>query len=140
MVKPMGWVVDMRHYIDEDTGDLPEVIPERVVSLAIFFGAIVAWVTDHLPEGDEHTNVPCRRSPGRRRCRGDIIAQLDRSSGYMGWQCPLCGDHGTIHGWQDTLWNRAGAQHRQSTAPPSTSRFSDVPPQATMFEQVSTLV
>lgn len=71
MVKPTGWVVDMRHYIDEDTGDLPEVIPERVLSLAIFFGAIVTWVTDHLPEGDEHTNVPCRRSPGRRRCHGD---------------------------------------------------------------------
>jgi hypothetical protein len=30
MVKPTGWVVDMRHYIDEDTGDLPEMIPERV--------------------------------------------------------------------------------------------------------------
>jgi hypothetical protein len=30
MVKPTGWVVDMRHYIDEDTGDLPDVIPERV--------------------------------------------------------------------------------------------------------------
>jgi hypothetical protein len=82
------------------------MIPERVLSLAIFFGAIVAWVTDHLPEGDEHTNVPCRRSPGRRRCRGDIIAQLDRSSGYIVWQCPLCGDHGMIHGWEDTLWNR----------------------------------
>jgi len=22
MVKPTGWVVDMRHYLDEDTGDL----------------------------------------------------------------------------------------------------------------------
>ncbi|MGQ0736228.1 MAG: hypothetical protein ACT4QD_21565, partial [Acidobacteriota bacterium] len=43
MVKPTGWVVDMRHYIDEETGDLPDVIPERIVSLAIFFGAIVAW-------------------------------------------------------------------------------------------------
>jgi hypothetical protein len=121
MGKPTGWVVDMRHYIDEDTGDLPEVIPERVLSLAIFFGAIVAWVTDHLPEGDEHTNVPCRRSPGRRRCRGDIVAQLDRSSGYIVWQCPLCGDHGMIHGWEDTLWNRdAGAP--QSMLPPSTAR------------------
>ena len=38
MVKPSSWVVDMRHYVDEDTGDLPEVIPERVLSLAIFFG------------------------------------------------------------------------------------------------------
>jgi len=30
MVKPTGWVVDMQHYLDEVTGDLPEVIPERV--------------------------------------------------------------------------------------------------------------
>jgi hypothetical protein len=59
----------MRHYLDEETGDLSDAIPERVLSLAIFFGAIVAWVTDHLPDGDEYTNVPCRRSPGHRRCR-----------------------------------------------------------------------
>jgi hypothetical protein len=37
MVRPSSWVVDMRHYVDEDTGDLREVIPERVLSLAIFF-------------------------------------------------------------------------------------------------------
>jgi hypothetical protein len=122
MVKPTSWVVDMRHYIDEETGDLPDVIPERVLSLAIFFGAIVAWVTDHLPEGDEHTNVPCRRRPDRRRCRGEIIAELDRSSGYIVWQCPLCGDHGVIHGWQETLWNRGGTPHPLPTAPPSTAR------------------
>jgi hypothetical protein len=24
IVKPMGWVVDMRHYLDEETGDLPD--------------------------------------------------------------------------------------------------------------------
>lgn len=42
----------MRHNLDQEAGDLPEVIPERVLSLAVFFGAIVAWVTDHLPEGD----------------------------------------------------------------------------------------
>ena len=108
MVKPTGWVVDMRHYIDEETGNVPESMPERVLSLAVFFGAIVAWVTDHLPEDDEHTNVPCRRSPGRRRCRGDIIAELDRASGHIVWHCPLCGDNGLIHGWEDTLWNRSG--------------------------------
>jgi hypothetical protein len=26
IVKPTGWVVDMRHYTDEATGDLPEAI------------------------------------------------------------------------------------------------------------------
>ena len=67
-------------------------------SLAVFFGSIVAWVTDHLPQGDWLTNVPCRRSPGRRRCRGEIVAELDHASGHIVWHCPLCGDNGLIHG------------------------------------------
>ena len=50
---------------------------QRALALALFFGSIVAWVTDHLPDGDWHTNVPCRRSPGRRRCLGDIMADLN---------------------------------------------------------------
>lgn len=115
MLKPTGWVVDMRHYVDEETGGLPESIPERVLRLAVFFGAIVAWVTDHLPERDWHTNVPCRRSPGRRRCRGEIVAELNRASGHIVWRCPLCGDNGLIHGWEDTVWNRHGGAH----APPN---------------------
>jgi hypothetical protein len=119
LVKPTGFVVDMRHYLDEETGDLPEAIPERVVSLAVFFGAIVAWVTDHIPEGDWLTNMPCRRSPGRRRCRGAIVAKLDRASGHIIWHCPLCGDNGLIHGWEDTPWDR---QHDAGAAPTNTSR------------------
>jgi hypothetical protein len=79
----------MRHYLDEETRDLPAAIPERVLGLAVFFGAIVAWVTDHLPEGDGLTNVPCRRRPGRRRCRGEIVAELDRTFGHIVWRCPL---------------------------------------------------
>jgi hypothetical protein len=116
IVKPTGWVVDRRHYLDEETGDLPKAIPERVLSLAIFFGPIVAWVTDHLPEADWLTNVPCRRSPGRRRCRGEIVAELDRVSGRIVWRCPLCGDNGLIHGWEDTPWDR---QHDAGAAPTS---------------------
>jgi hypothetical protein len=113
-LKPTGWVVDMRHNLDEETGDLPDAIPERVLSLAIFVGAIVAWLTDHLPGGDEYSNVPCRRSPGRRRCRGEIIAGRDRTSGYIAWHCPLCGDNGLIHGWEDTPWDR---QHDTGAVP-----------------------
>ena len=98
----------MRHYLDDETGDLFEGLPTPVINLAVFFGSIVAWVTDHLPQGDWHTNVPCRRSPGRRRCLGDIMAELDGAAGYISWQCPVCGDNGLIHGWEDTLWNRHG--------------------------------
>jgi hypothetical protein len=113
-MRPQTWVVDMRHYVDEETGDLPEQLPSRLVVLALFFGSIVAWVTDHLPEGDWHTNVPCRRSPGRKRCLGEIVAELDDTSGYIAWQCPVCSDKGWIHGWEDTLWNRGSGSAARS--------------------------
>ena len=117
----MSWVVDMRHYLDEETGDLPDGLPTPALNLALFFGSIVAWVTDHLPHGDSHTNVPCRRSPGRRRCLGDIVAALDSVSRRILWQCPLCGDNGLIDGWEGTMWNRhGGARAVPSNTPPTT--------------------
>lgn len=100
------WIVDMRHYLDDETDDCPESLPGPALNVAIFFGAIVAWVTDHLPGGDPHTNVPCRRSPGRKRCRGDIMAELEVGSSHIVWHCFMCGDNGVIHGWEGTLWNR----------------------------------
>ena len=121
-MKPAGWVVDMRHYLDEETGDLPDRLPTPVLNLALFFGSIVAWVTDHLPEGDWQTNVPCRRSPGRRRCLGEIVAELDRAPEHIVWHCPVCGDNGLIHGWEDTLWNRHGGARASSTDTPPTTK------------------
>jgi hypothetical protein len=118
-MRPEGWVVDMQHYLDEETGDLPPDLPSRSLNLVLFFGSIVAWVTDHLPHGDWHTNVPCRRSPGRKRCLGEIIATLNHASGAIEWQCSVCGDNGAIHGWEDTLWNRSGPG--AASPPPSTS-------------------
>jgi hypothetical protein len=34
------------------------------------------------------------------------IALLDRTSGYIEWRCPLCGDNGLIHRWEDIPWDR----------------------------------
>ena len=119
--KPEAWVIDMRHYLDEQTGDLPDVIPEPALNLALFFGTIVAWVTDHLPQGDPLTNVPCRRRPGRRRCRGEVIAEFQRATGYIVWHCPVCGDNGIIHGWEETAWDRSpGVGGAPSTRAPIT--------------------
>lgn len=42
----------MRHCLDDKTGDLPDRLPPPALNLALFFGSIVAWVTDHLPDGD----------------------------------------------------------------------------------------
>jgi hypothetical protein len=47
---------------------------------------------------------------------------FDRAAGHIVWQCPICGDYGLIHGWEDTLWNRQGGTRPES---------SDMPPMAT---------
>ena len=122
-MKPTSRVVDMRHYLDEETGDVPDELPTPALNLALFFGSIFGWVTNHLPHSDGHTNVSCRRSPGRRRCLGDIVAELDSASGHIMWQCPLCSDNGLIHGWEDTMWNRhSGAPSSSRATQPLTTR------------------
>ncbi len=107
--RPATWVTDLRHYIDEETDDWAEALPGPALNLALALGSIVAWVTDHLPAvdlGDLHTNVPCWRSPGRKRCRGDIMAERSEGSSDIVWHCPVCRDNGVIRGWEDTLWDR----------------------------------
>ena len=99
------WVTDMTHYLDEE-GLLPETLPGPALSIALFLGSIVGWVTSH-PQGTyEETNVPCRRMPGRRRCVGNIFARIDAAQAAITWECPICEDNGYIRGWESTLWDR----------------------------------
>jgi hypothetical protein len=99
------WVTDMRHYLDQE-GDWPSGISVPALKLARFLGSIVEWVTSHAADPEELTNVPCRRTPGRRPCLGDIFARLEEADATIRWECPLCGDNGYISGWQETLWDR----------------------------------
>jgi len=59
MTRPRTWATDLTHFLDSETDDFPEDIPGPAFNRGVFFGSIVAWVTDHLPTGDQHTNVPC---------------------------------------------------------------------------------
>ena len=61
----------MPHFLDEETGDLPDELPSRILNLALFFGSIVAWVTDHLREGDWHTNHVVEPQRRQRRAARD---------------------------------------------------------------------
>jgi hypothetical protein len=88
----------MRHYLD-DAGRVAEM-PGPALNLALFLGAIVAWVTSGRAAGDTRTNVPCRRSPDRRRCDGEIVASFDSDGNAIIWHCPICCDYGVTHGWQ----------------------------------------
>lgn len=99
------FVTDLRHFLDDD-GVLPEEIPGPALTLALFFGSIVGWVTSHHLGWHELTNVPCRRSPARRRCLGTVHARLEPDGETITWHCPICRDNGTIRGWEGTLWDR----------------------------------
>lgn len=110
------WVCNMRHYLDE-TGNLAEM-PNQALSLALHFGAIVAWMTSRPDDGLQPTNVTCRRSPGRRRCLEEICASFEpgKESLRIAWFCPLCEDNGVIYGWEGTPWDR-GVWKRGREAP-----------------------
>ena len=108
-MRPRTWVVDLRHYIiDDDEG---ADLPDAVFAVASFMFAIVEWVTavGAGPEGTL-TNVPCRRRPNRRRCRGPILAHIVPSDEAIVWTCASCGENGVIRHWQHTLWDRRGAR------------------------------
>ena len=66
MARAQAPVTDLRHFIEEGTDDWGD-LPGPALNLAIALGSIVAWVTDHLPAGEPHTNVACWRSPGWKR-------------------------------------------------------------------------
>jgi hypothetical protein len=98
------YVTSMQHYLDEDH-NTPESMPGPALNLALFLGSIVGWVTTHQQSPKPRTNVPCRRSPDHQRCTGMIHACFDDGSTIF-WECPFCYDHGMIHGWEDTPWDR----------------------------------
>lgn len=101
-----AWFIDMRFYVD-DSGRLKDDIPEQALSIALFAGSIVAWATGFsVASRPGVTNVHCRRRPGRKRCRGEIVAALDASGSAIDWRCPACGYHGSIRGWEGSAWDR----------------------------------
>lgn len=103
------WITDMRHYLD-GSGVLVDM-PAPSLSLALFLGAIVAWVTSNRG-ADARTNVRCRWRSGRRRCPGEIEASLASDGVAISWRCPVCGDNGVMRGWEGTRWDRRTAAGR----------------------------
>jgi len=103
------WVTDMRHFLDQN-GSLADM-PNQALNLVLHFGSIVAWMTSHSKDVMQPTNVTWRRSPGRRRCVGEICASFQSDPFGITWFCPLCDDNGIIHGWEGTSWDRGIWKH-----------------------------
>jgi hypothetical protein len=106
MARANTYVTDLRHYLDEETGELAANMPAPALRLAMFFASIVAWATSQSGDDGERTNVWCWRRPDRTRCRGEIIACLPSGAAEIVWQCPFCGLNGVIRGWEASLWDQ----------------------------------
>jgi hypothetical protein len=98
---PNTWIVDLRHYLNPE-GAIAQM-PSRARLLAEYFATIVVDATTGL---DDPPTVRCRRRPGHRRCSGIVMSYPTADSqDSIYWQCPVCGDNGLIHGWQNTFWD-----------------------------------
>ena len=102
---PDAYVIDIRHYLDEKTGEFPP-LPAPAMAIALFCGAVVAWVSGWPGPGGELTNVPCRRSRARPPCYGDVYARLAPDD-RIEWRCAVCGESGVVSGWRGTRWDRS---------------------------------
>ena len=98
-----AWIINMRHYLDED-GRIAS-LPAPARRLADHFGAIVSAMSCLPSEVLVQSGVKCRRRPGRRPCLGMIVAIIEADSEAIHWQCPECGDGGIISGWEGSPWD-----------------------------------
>ncbi|MEE2003039.1 hypothetical protein QWY20_16390 [Alkalimonas sp. MEB108] len=97
------WIVDLRHYLNEYGAIAISSGPG--LRLAEYFTAITQETTGD-PYGEQlYPKVPCRRRPNRKPCVGEIASYIDPDDQQIVWICPVCGDNGTISGWQGTLWD-----------------------------------
>jgi hypothetical protein len=96
---------NVRHFLNEQ-GELARM-PGPAVALAVFLRQVVGWVTMNHPSPAGRTNITCRRSPGQKRCLGEIEGSLLLEAGEIWYLCPECGDHGVIIGWKGTSWDRS---------------------------------
>ena len=101
---PNSYVIDIRHYLGDD-GELARM-PGAAAALALYFGSIVAWISHSNGEGDELTNVICRRSRARPPCREEVYAHI-LDDDRIEWFCPACRERGVVSGWRGTRWDRS---------------------------------
>jgi hypothetical protein len=99
-----SFITSMNHFLDEK-GSIPQSLPKRARRFAENLGAIVVCVTAQPRPGSGTMMVPCWNKINRKQCSGMIDACIDLGSFNIFWHCLECGDHGSISGWKNTLWD-----------------------------------
>ncbi|MFN2267923.1 MAG: hypothetical protein ABR542_09935, partial [Desulfonatronovibrio sp.] len=97
------WVVNLKHFLNSDGSIAPKSGP--ALRIAEHFAAIVQEITADIMEQRGYEKVRCRRRPNHKPCLGEIESILDPETGMILWRCPVCGDNGSISGWEESFWD-----------------------------------
>lgn len=100
---PDTWIIDLHHYLNKDGSIAPR--SGTAHRLAQHFAEIVREITAEIGDESYFPKVRCRRKPNRQPCPGEIDSTLEPDTGAIIWRCPVCGDHGSISNWKNTLWD-----------------------------------
>ena len=97
------WVIDIRHWLDEETKSVAAEPQLRKKVEKI--GEIITYVTSKFVGIPVKDKPEYWRRPKRKPCRGLLDIQLDEIEGRIHWYCNECGDEGVVSGWQGLLWD-----------------------------------
>ena len=120
-----SWITDARHLpdpADEDPG-----ITRAGRNIARYFSSIVAAAAAETSESPAKTHVRCRRRPRRKPCPGKIRAGVDARTDEVTWECPVCGDNGTISGWRGSSWDPSAIPDLDDEASPPSVSDGEIP-------------
>jgi len=101
------WVIDIRHLLNESgTRAAVPQLKKKVEKLR----EIIVFATSEQSDITYESNVRCNRRPGRKPCPGYLVIEMTGEDEIY-WICPVCGDEGVLHGWEDLFWNVAKGNH-----------------------------
>ncbi|MCH9689835.1 MAG: hypothetical protein K0U24_07185 [Gammaproteobacteria bacterium] len=97
------FATNLTHLFNEQ-GVSPACLPKQAIKLAENLGQLVSNATTHSTL-TPRSNVRCWGGIHKNRCQGYIDASIDSEQSSIVWQCPACGDNGTITHWKNSFWD-----------------------------------